>query len=437
MIIRDPVHGDIELTQELVELLDTPEVQRLRGVKQLGTASLVYPGTLHTRFDHSLGTLHMAGRILERLARRGARLEPDAARVVMAAALLHDVSHVPFGHTFEDERRVLPRHDTPERLRRALGQGRLGERLDRLGLQEGVTALLARGDRSGGRRDPKVPGWSRDLVAGTVDADLLDYLLRDAHFTGLVQRYDARVLDLFGLEGDQLVLELSEHGVERPDAFSEILHVLRMRYVLTERVYLHHAKVAAGAMVSKALERVLKRGWDPRQLEQFTDELFLERLEQAGRDGGDAGSVRLVQGLRRRELLKRAYVLDLDAVGPDGRDRLVEAYHRCAAAREAVEARLADALGVPDDQVILYVPAPSYLNEATVPVRTSEGLHPLTRLPEPLQRRWGMASLQAQYEGLWKLYLFVPAGTQPRARALAEATFGYPTRWWKDPGPKA
>src|SRR5712692_9167602 len=107
MIIRDPIHGDIALSPVEEKVLDFPEVQRLRGIKQLGTASLVYPGCVHTRFDHSLGVNALAKRIIESLRHSGARIAAETEQAIGVAALLHDVTHVPFGHTLEDERRLF------------------------------------------------------------------------------------------------------------------------------------------------------------------------------------------------------------------------------------------------------------------------------------------------------------------------------------------
>src|SRR5690606_34181616 len=104
MLVRDPVHGDIVLDAVQAAVLDRPEVQRLRGIKQLGLAYLVYPGALHTRFDHSLGVCAMAQRIVASLRAQGAEVADELARAIGIAALLHDATHVPFGHTFEDER---------------------------------------------------------------------------------------------------------------------------------------------------------------------------------------------------------------------------------------------------------------------------------------------------------------------------------------------
>src|SRR6058998_1849028 len=97
-LIRDAVHGDIEMSSLEVELMDTPEFQRLRGIKQLGTAYLVFPSAVHTRFEHSLGTSWMAHRILQAV-RRTESISQDEERLIRVSALLHDVTHIPFGHT--------------------------------------------------------------------------------------------------------------------------------------------------------------------------------------------------------------------------------------------------------------------------------------------------------------------------------------------------
>src|SRR5215471_19673516 len=112
-LIRDAVHGDIEMGPLEVELMDTPEFQRLRGIKPRGTAYLVFPSAVHTRFEHSLGTSWMAHRILQSV-RRNQNVSADDDTLIRVAALLHDITHIPFGHTLEDERRVLPRHDKDE-----------------------------------------------------------------------------------------------------------------------------------------------------------------------------------------------------------------------------------------------------------------------------------------------------------------------------------
>src|SRR5512138_484739 len=99
-LIRDAVHGDVEMGPLEVELMDTPEFQRLRGIRQLGTAYLVFPSAVHTRFEHSLGASWMAQRMLQSI-RRTSRVSSDDETLIRVAALLHDITHIPFGHTLE------------------------------------------------------------------------------------------------------------------------------------------------------------------------------------------------------------------------------------------------------------------------------------------------------------------------------------------------
>lgn len=401
MLIRDPVHGDITLYADEVAVLDAPQMQRLRGIKQLGTAYLVYPGAHHTRFEHALGTVHTAAAICEALRRQGYRVTEADERLIRMAALVHDVSHIPYGHTFEDERKVFPRHDRPDRLRTFLLEGELGMLLHRLGYARDVYALLSHGGT-----------WQADVVAGAVDADLLDYLRRDAYFCGLSQAYDDRIYRYFSLAEDRLVLHLSRHGMDRPDAKSEVLHLLRMRYVLTERVYFHHAKVIAGAMVSKAVEMAVARGLEQRDLYPLTDATLLTSLAS---DWGPECRA-LAEAVSQRRLYKRAYGVSTAKVGEVKRWELAEAYHRPGKRRDELEARIAALAGVPNERVIVYVPAPTAFKEVSMPVVTQEGVTPLNRASGT---QLEISALEEQYRNLWRLWVFAP---KEHADAVGEAS---------------
>src|SRR5206468_2036812 len=246
-LIRDAVHGDIEMSSLEVELMDTPEFQRLRGIKQFGTAYLVFPSAVHTRFEHSLGTSWMAHRILQAV-RRTEAISQDEEQIIRVSALLHDITHIPFGHTLEDERRVLPRHDKDkERADYFLDQSAIASILAREGIQEAVRDTLEFGD-----------SYESDIVGGAISADLLDYLRRDTYFCGLSQYYDPRIFEIFILDNNRLVMNLEKYGMLRHDALSELVNLLRIRYTLSERVYFHHTKISSGAMISKAVELALR-----------------------------------------------------------------------------------------------------------------------------------------------------------------------------------
>ena len=420
MIIRDPVHGDITVGSLERAVLDSNEVQRLRGVKQLGTAYLVYPGCTHSRFEHSLGSCHVAHRLVRQLRRAGASIDADTEEQIGAAALLHDVTHIPFGHTLEDERCLFPRHDKGQRLERLLA-GPLGDRLERLGCRDTVAALLG----AGGGAAP----WACQVISSTVDADLLDYLRRDSYHAGLAQAYDDRIFSYFAIAGDQLAIQMAKHGMERLDARSETIQLLRMRYFLTERLYYHHTKVAAGAMISKAVELAQAEG-DMREdvLLELGDAELLQRL----RDGSSAapsqpGARLLIERLRRRRLLKRGYVLSAHSVALPARAALVARFHADRQARAAAEMHIARLVGCDANEVILYCPALTVMKEAEALVQTPRGLERLNQA-----EGGGLSEIRAleeRYAELWRLYVFAPPEQAAAAAPAAAEIIGYPSEF--------
>jgi len=419
VLVRDPVQGDIYLTENERAVLECKEIQRLRGIKQLGTAYLVYPGCVHTRFDHSLGVLATARRILRHLEWAGWSIPPEEQELVTIAALIHDVTHVPFGHTFEDERQIWPRHDSGHRLQYFLSpETELGQTLRRLGVLEPVRAILqGRGPRP----------WMSELIASTVDADLLDYLRRDSYFAGLRHDYDDRIFTYFILVDDHLVMNMSRHQQERPDARSEILHLLRIRYYLTERVYLHHAKVASGAMIAKAVE-IASRTWlREEQLYTLSDELFLDLLTRFP----DATVAELAERVRLRRLYKRAYVLSGASLGGQTA-QIIQRFSGQSRDREHLEETLARRAGLRPGQVIVYCPKATFFKEVAVPVRTTRGVMPLSSLDSPLSG--DVAALAREYGELWRLMVFAPAEHREAVRRACEEEFGLPSEYRAEAG---
>jgi HD superfamily phosphohydrolase len=428
-VLRDPVHGDIELEADEVRLIDTPEFQRLRGVKQLGFAYLVFPGAVHTRFEHSIGTLHMAERLLAAANRNAARdpatchrVTDEEKRVLRVAALLHDVTHIPFGHNIEDQTGLLPRHDRPERFEAALGDTELGSVLDGLGLRKDVLSVLS------GRAD--VPPFWQQVVSDTIDADLLDYLRRDAWYTGLELRYDARVVDYFRVDrrSQRLFVDCEKNGMLREDIVSELLRVLETRYHFSERVYYHHAKVAAGALVSRMVEMALEASaLTPADLQRLTDESLLLRLEGLELGDGDATARlwRFVQRFRRRELPKRVLVLPF-YLNAALQQQLIDTWFkpgRHEARRQwehELEQEASRAFGRPMD-VLLYCPARSMqLKEAKTLVRfPGEGARtlPLDSFVDDIPR---LRDLRDAYPRMWKLYVFTSERDVAVRRKLQE-----------------
>lgn len=283
--VTDPVHGDIYVNKLEQLIIDSPPMQRLRRVRQLGTTHLVYPGATHSRFSHALGTLRAAQDLLDAVAdnRRSPQHVPDlldewasispseltkkfAEATVLArlGALMHDLCHVPLGHTIEDDLKVLAPHDSNT------------ERFDRLWAQLNDEARVAI-ERAGNLKEElthlimsKVPmpaKWRsaypfvEDIVGNTICADLMDYLQRDHHHAGLPMEIGHRFVDHFYVMPEisvrhkmKMVIRTTRQGQPRQDINTELEKYLRYRYELTERVLTHHAKTSADAMIGKLLE---------------------------------------------------------------------------------------------------------------------------------------------------------------------------------------
>ena len=252
MILRDPVHGLVAFEGDagrVVEaLIDTREVQRLRRVQQLGLTSLVFPGAEHSRFAHALGAAHVMVRFLDRIRsvqgelRPEERVDDEAARDAVAAALVHDLGHGPFSHLFED---VLPveRHEDWTETILASPETEIHRALENLssGMAARVVALL---------KGTHPIGYLSRAVSGTLDVDRADYLLRDSHMTGASYGlYDLdwiiQSLTLARIPGeDEVVL-----AVEGRKGLPPVEGFFLGRNFMYQQVYHHKATRAAEILV--------------------------------------------------------------------------------------------------------------------------------------------------------------------------------------------
>jgi uncharacterized protein len=424
-IIRDAVHGDMAFDAVERSIFDSPPMQRLRGIKQLGMASLVFPSAVHTRFEHSLGAAWMAKRLLRSLESAGIRIDPEEQQTAVLATLLHDVTHIPFGHTFEDERRLFDRHDEDSRrLDHFLNHPELKRTLEECGQFERMRNVLS--------KSPDASPLAKDIVAGAVGADLLDYLQRDAFFCGLALRYDERLFQLFSVVDGRLVVKLHKGGTLRRDALSELIHLLQMRYALTERVYYHHAKCAAGAMISRALELVMEAGaFTHEALYSLRDDSLLYVLGNIGKESNDVREV--VGDLVERRLFKRVFTTTLASLGRPGvtpmeRDVLAAEHHFLPDRRRAAERAIAERLSVKDSHVVIYCPSPTMaLKEADVPVEIAPGVvRSLGELGHP-----DVEGLKQKHAGIWRFYVFMRRGHEAifkRAGEVCEEVIGHPNQ---------
>lgn len=261
--IYDPVHHFIELTGAEARLLDSAVLQRLRRLRQLGLAYLAFPSAEHSRFSHALGALAMGTRAFDQLAREGREFfvnDADAAyqrRLVRAALILHDIGHGPFSHACEAVLGV--RHE--ERTRAMLALPEMQAHLDELEVDpKHVHDLIM------GSAQTTYPVLAEIVSGPNLDADRMDYLLRDAYFTGVTSgRYDAdqlvASLRIFHIDG-RLVLGIDRRGVVALESF------VLARYMMFASVYFHHTT----RMFERILQRVLRELWpDPHVLDPIDE----------------------------------------------------------------------------------------------------------------------------------------------------------------------
>ncbi|HKE20105.1 MAG TPA: HD domain-containing protein [Kofleriaceae bacterium] len=245
-VFRDPVHGLIELggpDRELGRLLETRAFQRLRRLRQMGFASLVYPGAEHSRFGHALGAFHIAQRVARQL-----RLAPETARHVVVAALLHDIGHGPFSHSWEQVAGDIDHEAWGARI--VSEDGELGGAL--ADIEPGLPAALC-----GFWRKDYRPRFARKLVSSQLDVDRLDYLLRDGHYSGAGYA-------TFDLEWILHALQIRPvHAGDDPDDLVidyrrgkfAVEQYLFARSTMYAQVYHHKTVRAADWMFLKIMER--------------------------------------------------------------------------------------------------------------------------------------------------------------------------------------
>ena len=261
MILRDPVHGLVafESAEESIvpALLETQEVQRLRSIRQMGLASLAYPGADHTRFSHAIGAAHVMTRLLRRLRAIHEELPPEErvsdelAREALAAALLHDLGHGPFSHVFEEALPESRRHE---------------EWTERLVLDPAtdVNRVLSRLDSSLPRRVADLVRGQHPVtflaraVSGTFDVDRCDYLLRDAHFTGVgYGRFDLdwllRSLRFGVRKGSGAAPQLAIEGGKGVQAIESFILA---RLFMFQQVYFHKTERASEWMLRRIFVRL-------------------------------------------------------------------------------------------------------------------------------------------------------------------------------------
>jgi HD superfamily phosphohydrolase len=280
--IRDSVYGDISLNKFEERIMDMPQFQRLRRIKQLGLIGLIYPGATHTRFEHSVGTMNLGSKLSTELG-----LPDDDIELIRASALLHDIGHGPFSHVSEGVLSVPHEELTKYVVTKTSMCDLLEEKFD-------VNKIV---DIVNGK------GYLGPIVSGELDVDRMDYLLRDSHNTGVaygVIDYE-RIISNLKLEDDGLILDIK--GVQAAEG------ALVSRYFMYPSVYQHHTTRIVNSMFRRALKKVID--------EDIIDENDIYKYDDAEiigvfRHCEDEFVNDIMARLDNRQIMKRVKTIRLD-----------------------------------------------------------------------------------------------------------------------------
>lgn len=234
-IINDPVYGFITIPNDLIfEIIEHPFFQRLRHIKQLGLTSLIYPGALHTRFHHAIGSMYLMQQALYSLRSKRVEISDNEFEGCLIAILLHDIGHGPFSHTLEFNLLTDVTHEKISVLFMERLNKNFGGALD--------TALQIFTNKY-----PRK--FFHQLVSSQLDIDRLDYLKRDSHFTGVSEGHigSERIINMLHVKNDEIVVE--EKGIYSIENF------LSARRLMYWQVYLHKTAVSAEEMLIKLIKR--------------------------------------------------------------------------------------------------------------------------------------------------------------------------------------
>ncbi len=334
-LVKDPVHGYIELGEDELRVVDTPAFQRLRRIIQLPFVYLVYPGARHTRFDHSLGCMHLAGEFAWRLG-----FDEHRRKVLRLAALLHDIGHTPYSHLLESlllEKGTTHEEVSARILREDSG---LAEAIEGCGVEVGEVVELLEG------RAPE-----SKAISGPTDVDKLDFLLRDSYFTGASYgMVDVkRILWRSRLTREGILLSIRAVGAVEEMALA--------RYQSFMNIYFHHAVRAAQSLFLRGVRR-LGLDFTSMSVEEYLghDDYTVWCLMKGDEEGRE-----VVRRIEERRLPKLAYELRFEGDMPRelrSRERL-----------EELEEEIAERAGVPRNHIWIdtpYIPPLPYRDDEQI-----------------------------------------------------------------------
>jgi hypothetical protein len=401
MEINDPIHGFIGVTEIEAKIINSPPYQRLRRIKQLSCGHFVYPTAEHTRFGHCIGVMYLAGlsgrRLLGRMGLGDKKLQE-----VRIAGLLHDIGHGPFSHVFEEvllEKREMNHEDVTEWI---ILKSEIGDLLEADGISKKRIGDLVRG-RQKTKKDSIIAG----IVAGQIDSDKMDYLIRDSFYCGvnygLVDIH--RLIDSIEISKDyQMQFDIAARGA--------LESFLVARYEMFLNVYYHKTVRSVEVMLVKLIEAAdkvlgLTSFSSPEEFLELDDMSLISRVRNIDpSESEDAKeAVKMVNLLDSRTLYKSAFEKVIHT-----QDRFVSKILTKSKVRESIQEEIASIAGVNHDEVIVDVPTlPS------VPYNPHQ-LYPMEirifeivdgkRIPHNLSEYSNIAEMMKTYLDVIRVYTF-------------------------------
>ena len=347
--IRDPIHGYIYSTELERKLIDTSTFQRLRRIRQLAGCHLVYPGGQHSRFEHVIGCMFLAGKVGDVLSKKQNGFGNEEIQKLRIAALLHDVGHGPFSHMFEEVMSSKTAFTHEDMTRRIIRESEIGDILEKYGFSKHEIGDLAIG------KSKKEKRFVNDVIGGGLSVDIMDYLLRDSYFTGVEYgKVDIhRIINSFEIVRDKL--SISQAALFAFEA------LMIARYEMFRAVYFHRTVRAAELMIFKSMSLADKAlHLTDLSLENYlslTDEVTLHKITtlDAGNDRELKLAKSLALGYQSRQLLKCVFEKIVQR-----RDKFLASIFNQKSFRDQLSAQIAEKAKVDQSEVYVDVPtAPS------------------------------------------------------------------------------
>ena len=352
--IKDPVHGYVYITEAEKQLIDSYPVQRLHRLRQLAGSEFVYPGANHTRFEHSIGVMYLAGKLTEN-PNLSQLLSDDEVQIVRMASLLHDVGHGPFSHVFEHLLVKFLNKTHEDMTRWIIQKSELRDIISGLGYDSDAIGKLAVGEL---RR--RGMAFLDQIIQSTVDVDKLDFVVRDTYHTGAEYGYVDifRLIHMLDVLGENLAVDVG--------ALSALESFVLARLESFRSIYFHRVGRAAQIMLATAMEEAkdelgLVDFDSPEDYLALNDYTVWSMLKECKKSRG------IMEDLERRRLLKCAYDRTFHV-----REKMVPSIFSVDEVRDQMRNKIASEAGVEPQAIVLDVPT-----VPSVPYHHSDLLEPM------------------------------------------------------------